>query len=399
MNIRIERGKAAGRVSAPPSKSMSHRALIAGALSEKSEIHGLAFSKDIEATVGCIKALGAFAEVSEDTVTTGGMRGTSGAQSVLDCNESGSTLRFFIPLCLLKSTPVTLKGSRRLFERPLSVYEDICREQGLLFEKGEDKVTVCGPLCAGSFTVPGNVSSQFITGLLFALPCIEGDSVIRITGKLESESYINLTLKTLSDFGIKIERRGMDFYVPGSQVYKSSACTVEGDYSNAAFLEALNVLGGDVMIEGLSADSLQGDRVYKDLFPAIEQGRGSLDLSDCPDLAPVLFAVAAAKGGARFCGTARLKIKESDRANAMREELIKFGVPVRVLENSVTVERAELKAPEEPLCGHNDHRIVMALSVLCTLTGGTIEGAEAVSKSYPDFFERLSELDIKVTKI
>ncbi len=395
MTVTIQPSKGRGTVTAPPSKSMAHRALLCGALSGNSTISRLVFSKDVEATLSCLQALGASIERKGDTVRLGGLTLlTIPDHARLFCNESGSTLRFFIPLCMTAGKPVTLTGSERLFERPLTVYEEIARKQGITFIKERNRVTVCGRLRSGEYTVPGDISSQFITGLLLALPLLDGDSTLTVVGRFESASYIDLTLSALADFGITVHRNGSVFTIPGGQRYKNRSYTVEGDCSNAAFLEAFNLLGGQVQVTGLNPATLQGDRVYRDIFAGLAAGKQDYDLSDCPDLAPVAFAMAAALGGACFTGTARLRIKESDRGAAMAAELKKFGILVTVEENTVTVHKGMLHTPSAPLCGHNDHRIVMALSLLCTVTGGTIEGAQAVSKSYPDFFEILQSLQI-----
>lgn len=398
MTVTIEKGRAKGTVTAPPSKSMAHRNLICAAFTEKSTVRGVDFSEDIKATLACLEALGADIEISGSTVTLGGIGRNKIKSNSLFCNESGSTLRFMIPLCLLNDEEITLTGTRRLFERPNKIYADICVSQNLGFEQTESSIKVKGKIRNGNFAIPGDISSQFISGLMFVLPLLEGDSIITLTGKIESRSYIFLTLKALSDFGVKIEQTSYDtYYIKGGQTYENRDVIVEGDYSNAAFFEALNYLGGDVKIDGLDEKSLQGDSVYAQLFPMLEKGKASIDISDCPDLAPVLFAVAATKNGGNFIGTKRLKIKECDRAEAMKEELSKFGIKVTVEENSVEVEKGELKAPTQLLHGHNDHRIVMALSVLCTLTGGSIDEAESVAKSFPDFFDRLAEVGIQFT--
>ncbi len=399
MKIIIESSKAHGSVVVPPSKSIAHRALICGALSEGTLIDNIAYSKDITATLDCLEKMGAKIEKEGSKVKIGGLDPKNIADvSQLFCNESGSTLRFLIPLCMLSGKKTCLSGSARLFERPLTIYEDICIEQGILFDKGDCSVSVCGILKSGDYYVPGNISSQFITGLLFSLPLLDGDSRLTVTGKFESASYIDLTLSVLSDFGIKITRQDNVFYINGKQKYSSADYTIEGDCSNAAFLEGFNIFGGRVEVEGIKDATLQGDRVYYNMFNALKCGKKSFDLSDCPDLAPVMFAMAAYCGGAEFTGTARLKIKESDRASAMAEELAKFGVEVSVFDDSVTVHKCELKRPVEILNGHNDHRIVMALSLLCSVTGGEIDGVEAVSKSYPDFFEDIRELGIILKK-
>ena len=399
MIVKIERTLAEGKVCAPPSKSMAHRALICGALSKQSRIYNLAASEDIKATLGCLKALGAEVEETEGGVRIGSLDPFKAPENAeLFCNESGSTLRFFIPLCMLSGKKIVLKGSERLFERPLSIYEDICKEQGIEFVKDINSVSVCGRLKSGKYSVPGNISSQFITGLLFALPLIEGDSTLEVTGKFESASYIDLTLSALNAFGIEIKREANVFYIKGSQSYQNSDYTVEGDMSNAAFLEGFNLLGGKVQVDGINENTLQGDRVYMDMYKGLCEGKRQFDLSDCPDLAPVMFALAAAHGGASFTGTARLKIKESDRAAAMAEELSKLGIESEIYENRVVIKKGELHPPKQTLSGHNDHRIVMALSLLLAKTGGSIDDAQAVKKSYPDFFEVIKTLGIGMEK-
>ncbi len=392
-------GKARGKVTAPPSKSMAHRALLCGGLSEGSRVLGVADSKDMAATIGCLQAMGAKVERMDSAVRIGGLKPLEIPENaVLFCNESGSTLRFLIPLCMLTGKPVTFTGSPRLFQRPLGIYQEIARQQNILWEQTERSVRVCGKLKSGKYQVPGDVSSQFITGLLYAMPLLEGGSTLEVTGKFESASYIDLTLAALKDFGICIDRKGNVFHIPGNQKYTACEYTVEGDCSNAAFLDALNLLGGAVQVEGLNPDTLQGDRVYQTMYRQLQEGVKQFDLSDCPDLGPVMFALAAAKGGATFTGTARLRIKESDRGLAMAAELKKFGIGVQAEENTVTVLPGVLQTPTQPLCGHNDHRIVMALSLLCTVTGGVIEDAQAVGKSFPDFFEKLKQVHIEVVE-
>ncbi len=402
MRIHIYPSTACGHIAAPPSKSMAHRYLIGGALSGSSNIHNLAWSEDIKATRHCLTALGADITVNGSTVQLGGLTpATAAPLQPLDCNESGSTLRFLIPLCLLSTQPISLTGAPRLLQRPLEVYKTLCRDKGLLFEQDDRTLTVRGPLVGGRYTVPADVSSQFISGLLFALPLATEDSELWLTGTPESLSYVDLTLKALHDFGIVIWRPQCDhFIIPGGQSYQPRTLTVEGDFSNAAFLEAFNLFGGSVTAAGLNDDSPQGDRIYRSLFARLIAGDDqALDLTDCPDLAPILFAVAAAKNGGTFTGTARLKLKESDRAAAMQEELLKCGIPVTVEQNRVVVHKAPLHAPSIPINSHNDHRIVMAMSVLCSLVGGTVEGAEAVTKSYPNFFDDIQSLGIKAVTL
>ncbi len=400
MTVTINKSIANGRVKAPPSKSMAHRYLICGALSEKSEIKGIEKSKDIEATLSGLEALGAEVEIVDKTVIIGGIDFNKPIKSnVINCNESGSTLRFLIPICLLFNKKITLTGSERLFERSLSVYEQICEAQGIKFIKTKNSVTVCGKLSCGKYSVSGKISSQFITGLIFALSQLENDSIIEITDDLESASYLNLTIKALAKFGVRISKTDeSSIYIKGNQRCKNRSVTVEGDYSNAAFLDAFNLLGGNVAVTGLSKNTAQGDSVYKALFEQLQNGKPTIDLTDCPDLAPILMTVAAVHSGAVFTGTKRLKIKECDRGEVMREELSKFGCNVTVEENRIIVKKAKLKTPTRYLNSHNDHRIVMSLAVLASVTGGEIYGAQAVSKSFPDFFDKLLQLgiDLKV---
>lgn len=400
MNVHIHPGRAVGTVAAPPSKSMAHRLLICAGLARgTSHIHGVELNEDISATIDCLRALGASCTVTGDTVTVCGadLRDAK-PQQTLCCRESGSTLRFFIPLALLCAEPVVLTGTEKLLSRPLNVYARLCADRHLGFGQSSSGVQVQGRLEAGAFCIPGNISSQFVTGLLLALPLADGDSVIHITPPVESRSYIDLTLQALRAFGIRARwQDACTLVIPGNQQYTASDMTVEGDYSGAAFFAALNALGADVQITGLCPDSLQGDKVCEEHLKSLCAGQPEIDISDCPDLGPVLFAVAAAKNGAVFTGTRRLKIKESDRAAAMAQELAAFGTEVTVAENTVVVSAREFHSPTRLLRGHNDHRIVMALAVLLTLTGGRIEGAQAVRKSFPGYFEKLRDLGIEVS--
>lgn len=399
MKVVIVPGKAKGSVAAPASKSMAHRLLICAGLSQGvSHISGVTLNEDILATIDCLRALGASCLVDGDTVTvTGAAVSEAMPAQPLCCRESGSTLRFFIPICLLCGKPVAFTGTEKLLSRPLDVYRQLCAEKGFSFAHTSRTLQVQGRLEGGTFLVPGNISSQFITGLLFALPLTDRDSCIRITTPLESRSYIDLTTQALQAFGIRVRwQDSRTILIPGGQRYQAADMTVEGDYSGAAFYAAMNALGSDIEITGLSPDSLQGDRVYSRHFESLCAGWSEIDISDCPDLGPVLFAVAAAKHGGVFTGTRRLKIKESDRCAAMALELAAFGTEVTVEENTVTVTPGSFHRPERTLCGHNDHRIVMSLAVLLMLTGGQIDGAQAVKKSFPDFFEKLQQLGIEV---
>ncbi len=437
MDLEIKRSVARGTITAPPSKSMAHRHIICAALADGTGIvRNVDLSQDIAATLDCIRALGAKAEVNKDTVTiegigkklytgqagTGGYEGeaakvhrredaagtglstisaheSGNSAEIIDfpCRESGSTMRFFMAIAMLIGRPSRFFGSPTLLSRPFGVYEDICKKQGITFEKKEDHIFVEGRLTAGEYELPGNVSSQFITGLLFVLPFLEGDSRIKLIPPVESGSYIDLTISALKAAGVTVERPDpATLVVRGGQSCKVSDITVEGDYSNAAFLDAFNAIGGEVKVEGLSSDSLQGDRVYQRLFKELKEGHPTIDISDCPDLGPVLFAVAAANNGGYFTGTKRLKIKESNRGLVMCEELARFGIRTDAGENYIDIKTGGIKKPESEVLGHNDHRIVMSMALLLSLTGGKLIGAEAVSKSYPGFFEDIISLGIEV---
>ncbi|MBQ4312622.1 MAG: 3-phosphoshikimate 1-carboxyvinyltransferase [Clostridia bacterium] len=401
MNVTIFPSRAAGEITAPPSKSMAHRLLICAALCRDgvSTVRGIDPSEDVSATLDCLEALGARCRVDGDTVTVQGIDFSGAAESRhLHCRESGSTLRFFIPLSLLDNVKTTFSGSETLLSRPLGVYRDICDERGIFFEQTAKGLTAQGALTSGRFDIPGDISSQFITGLLFALPLLDGDSEIHLIPPVESRSYIELTLAALRQFGVQVSWRDeCTLAIPGGQSYTAADISVEGDYSNAAFLHALNEVGSAVEVEGLRADSLQGDRVYLEHFESLREGTPTISLADCPDLGPILFAIAAAGKGAHFTDTRRLRIKESDRAEVMAQELRKFGAQVIVNEDDVTVAAEDFHAPTVHLDGHNDHRIVMSLAVLLTRVGGTIEGAEAVRKSYPGFFDALQRLGVEMT--
>ena len=397
MKIRVLPSVARGRVSAPPSKSMAHRWLLCAALAQgESRICGVSDCEDVQATLDCLRAFGARCEEEKNGVTVEGVDFCNATSATLPCRESGSTLRFFLPLCLLSDKEMTLVGAPSLLHRPMIVYADLCRRHNLFFKQTERGITVKGPLTSGSYTLPGNVSSQFISGMLFALTQVEGESILHILPPFESRSYVLLTLQTLTAFGADVAWiDDLTLCIRGGKPMQAQNVTVEGDYSGAAFLSAFNLLGGDVQVDGLNPDSLQGDRAYLTHFESIKQGFATVSLADCPDLAPILFAMAAKGQGGHFTDTRRLVIKESNRAKAMAEELSKFGVTVEVLENEVIITPTDFHAPTDPLRGHNDHRIVMSLAVLATVTGGVIEGAEAVAKSFPDFFERIRALGIQ----
>lgn len=431
MRVKIEKSTAEGAVIAPPSKSLAHRLMIACALSQNGgKVVGISDSEDMAATLDCIKALGITSQKNGDTVmfkrerentetdennskTQGFANDGNGVYAngknnayavgdclknakVFDCRESGSTLRFFLPIAAAFFDKAVFVGSKRLLERGVEVYEKALGEKGVKVVCDGEKIVLSGRLGSGIYTLRGDVSSQYVSGLLFALPLLCGDSEIRVLPPVESRAYIDLTVDVLKKAGIEIvEKEENVFSIKGNQRYVGGEYVVEGDWSNGAMLLAFNELGGNVEVVGLDENSVQGDKICKTIFKELNEKEAVIDLANCPDLAPIAFCMAAVKEGATFVGTRRLKIKESDRAQAMAQELAKFGIDVEVRENEVVIHKNDIKTPDCAICGHNDHRIVMACSILLSTVGGVIDGAEAVKKSFPNFFETIGKLGVK----
>lgn len=402
MKVKILPSKTSGEVSAPPSKSFAHRYLIGSVLSRgKCVIKNIADSDDISATLSCIEQLGGSVKKDGNTVTVIPTNEKQIENAVFDCKESGSTLRFFIPVVLATGAKnCTFLGSERLLARGIKEYEKLFENSDVKIKSDEKSIEISGTLSAGNYEISGEVSSQYTTGMLFALSRLSGKSTLKITGNAESRAYVDMTIKVLKDFGADITKPEKNFFeINGKGRLSPGEFTVEGDWSNAAFLIALSRLLGRISVSGLNENSVQGDRFSSVAFDALDGENAEIDLKDCPDLAPILFAYAAYKNGGKFINTRRLRVKESDRANVMAEELKKFGANIKVYENSVEIEKTQLKPPIVPLCGHNDHRIVMALSVLAAVFGAEIDGAEAVNKSYPDFFRVIKKAGVNVYEI
>ena len=406
-----------GVLAAPPSKSMAHRAVLCAALADgESRLTGLAHSQDIDATLAAAAALGAQVEAGESWARIAGAAPLQAPAAPVDCCESGSTLRFLIPLAALTGRPVAFTGRGRLMQRPQSVYQELFASQGLRFGQEGDTLTVAGPLRPGCFSLAGDVSSQFISGLLFALPLLDGDSRLCLKPPVESRSYIEMTRAAQSRFGVA--SAWLDEYtlaVPGGQAYRPRDMAIEGDWSQAAFPAALGVLAGDVTVTGLEPGTLQGDAVILDILrrcggraEAVPGGvrfqksalHGTkIDLADCPDLGPILMALGLlCEGETVITNAGRLRLKESDRIAAMEQELRKLGGRIESDGGTVTVRRSALHAPAGPLWGHNDHRVVMSLTVLAAAAGlpVQIDGAEAVAKSWPGFFAAVRQLGVEV---
>ena len=383
MDIRITPRKLNGAVTPPASKSMAHRAVLALALADgQGTLSNLSDSQDIQATKRCVEALKA--------------PRPDGELPFLDCGESGSTLRFLIPIALAVSGGGVFTGHGRLMERPQGPYFDIFKEKGIFYEQKDGVLTVQGTLTPGVYRLPGNVSSQFVTGLLYALPLLPGDSTIEITTPLESSGYVDMTLNMLEKFGISVENRNYEsFRVPGNQAYQARNIVVEADWSQAGFWYAANFLDNHVSIQGLNADSTQGDRVMASLYRKLAKpGDVDIDVSGCPDLLPPLAVMAAVRNGTtHFINAARLRIKESDRLATTAALLNRLGSSAEDGPDSLTV-RGIPSFSGGTVDGANDHRIVMAAAIAATRADAplTILGAEAVNKSYPSFWDDYKRL-------
>ena len=411
-----------GSITAPPSKSMAHRAVLCAALATgSSHITHLEFSKDISATLAAAGQLCARVTTGPADAVVEGLGRFAPLTAPVDCCESGSTLRFLIPLASLTGQSITFVGRGRLMERPQSVYETLYREQNLHFEQANGQLTVAGSLRSGEYTLAGNVSSQFISGLLFALPLLAGDSTLHLIPPVESRSYIEMTRAAQAAFGVTSHwLDDTTLCIPGGQQYHPRDYIVEGDYSQAAFPAVLGAVTGGVAITGLSEETLQGDAAILEIlrrcgarFTRTGQGvvfekaplHGTdIDLADCPDLGPVLMVLGLLCEGTTVIRNAeRLRIKESDRIEAMETELRACGGQLESEGGTITIHgcAGALHAPEQPLSGHNDHRVVMSLAVLALAAGLAlpISGAEAIAKSWPDFLEAIKPLGAEVEHV
>ena len=412
MLARIQPSRLQGSVTVPPSKSMAHRALLcAGLAAGTTQIQGILPSQDMEATCRALTALGASIVRQGSLARVQGVAGRPKApQGPVDCGESGSTLRFLIPAFALASAPARLTGRGRLPQRPLGPYGAIFHGQGLPFAQDETGVSFQGPLAPGDYGLPGDVSSQFISGLLFALPLLPGDSHIRIQPPFESRGYVNMTLQVMDAFGVQAAfLDGLTLHVPGNQRFTAPAAPflVEGDDSQAAFFLTLDAILGDVSVAGLSLRSIQGDRVMGEILARCGHVPGQpprplapfvADLGDCPDLGPILMTLGLfCQGESRLLNAGRLRLKESDRGTAMAQELGKLGGQASLAGDEIRIRQSRLR-PGPALSSHGDHRIAMALAVaaLGARIPADIQGAEAVEKSYPDFWKDLAAIGARV---
>lgn len=400
----------------PPSKSLSHRALLCASLAKgESKIKNLANNKDIRATLNCLKEIGIPFQFEEDCCL---MQGNQFQVKTveLDCKESASTLRFLIPLLSVLGFEVTYHGQGRVMQRPLQVYEEIFNIQNIKFEIGQDTLVVGAGLHADDFTIVGNISSQFITGLLYACPLMEKPSTITIVPPYESKPYVVLTEACLKHSGIQIEDEGYIIRIPGKQEFHPIQVTIEGDDSQGAFFGCCSYLGNiPITVSGLNTQSLQGDHAIIDIlsqfggsYELVKEGYRylpkpltptTIDLRDCPDLGTCLFVLASTlEGTTTFQHIHRLRYKESNRLACMKQELEKLGVIWQEEEDQLKITGNPKMHGPIIFDGHQDHRVVMALSILAAYLKEpvTIFGVEAITKSYPSFFQDLEKIGINV---
>lgn len=395
-----------GTVNVPPSKSDVHRAIICAAMANGvSRISPVALSNDIKATIGCIKALGADAVLENNVLTVDGTNMYKNKTALLDCGESGSTLRFFIPIAAVGNINATFVGKGKLPQRPIGIFTEALPKAGTVCKtEGGLPLEIKGQLKSGIFEIPGNVSSQFITGLLLALPILEGDSEIVLTSPLESVGYIAMTIRTMKQFGVNIDTTENGWHIKGGQTYKSCNYTTDGDWSQAAFFMVLGAVSGKVTVKGVAKDSTQGDKkcaeilaefgakvTQRDNEVTVEKGdlkAITIDASQIPDLVPVLSVCAAfAEGTTKIINAERLRIKECDRLKATAELLNNLGGKVKELSDGLEITGvSSLKGGN--VNGYNDHRIVMSAAVCAARSDGDITAtfAMSINKSYPDFY-------------
>ena len=419
-NIEIKPSPLKGEIRVPPSKSMSHRAIICSSLSQGvSIIDNIILSDDILASLEAMKSFGVeigISELDENGIcklTIVGRGKLKLTNNQIDCKESGSTLRFLIPMAGLLGERITYIGRGKLLERPLDTYYEIFEDQGISYinDNGKLPLSIEGELKPGTFRVKGNISSQFITGLLFVLPLLKGDSKIIITTDLESRGYVDLTLDMLKKFSIKVENKDYrKFYIRGNQKYKARNYRVEGDFSQSAFFIVAGLLGEEIICKGLNMDSLQGDKVILDIvrdmggniamennFIKISKSNTkamTIDVAQCPDLVPILAVLGGlSKGRTRIINAQRLRIKESDRLKAIATELNKLGANIRELEDGLEIDGVE-ELEGGRVSSWNDHRIAMALAIASIKCKSPliIENSGAVEKSYPNFWKDFVKL-------
>ena len=409
----IKADKLVGELSPPPSKSVLHRYIIASSLAKGiSKIENISFSEDIIATIEAMKKLGAKIEQKDNYLLIDGSDTFKNLNEniEIDCNESGSTLRFLFPLSIVKKNKVLFKGRGKLFKRPMTPYFKNFEKFKIKHSYiDENAILLEGQLKAGIYEIDGNISSQFITGLLFSLPLLDRESKIIINGKLESSNYIDISLDCLSKFGVKIINNSyQEFIIEGNQSYRAGNYRTEADYSQAAFFLVANAIGSKIKINDLSEDSLQGDKKIIDYISEIDNWNSKdtlvLDGSETPDIIPILSLKAAVSGKKiEIVNIERLRIKESDRLKATVEELSKLNFDLIEKKDSILInsrENFEVNKNEKvvSLSAHSDHRIAMMIAIAATCYDGEIllDNLDCVKKSYPNFWEVFLSLGGKI---
>ena len=409
----IKADKLVGELSPPPSKSVLHRYIIASSLAKGiSKIENISFSEDIIATIEAMKKIGAKIEKKDNYLLIDGSDTFKNLNEniEIDCNESGSTLRFLFPLSIVKENKVLFKGRGKLFKRPMTPYFENFEKYKIKHSYiDENAILLEGQLKTGIYEIDGNISSQFITGLLFSLPLLDGKSKIIINGKLESSNYIDISLDCLSKFGIKIINNSyQEFIIEGNQSYRAGNYRAEADYSQAAFFLVANTIGSNIKINDLSENSLQGDKKIIDFISEIDKWSSKdtlvLDGSETPDIIPILSLKAAVSGKKiEIVNIERLRIKESDRLKATVEELSKLNFDLIEKKDSILINsRENFKVNKNEkivsLSAHSDHRIAMMIAIAATCYDGEIllDNLDCVKKSYPNFWEVFLSLGGKI---
>ena len=402
MNVIIKKGKLKGSINAIPSKSYFHRAIIASAISDynaKIVADTSYLSDDVLASLSCVKALGAKVKVEDNLVLVDKIKKNNSVVT-LDAKESGSTLRFLIPISLALYDKVIFKATKRLIDRGIEGYNDVFKKNNTKVEYNGDSIILSGKIKDDDYVIDGSKSSQYVSGMLFLMAYFKSKHTLSLKSSLASSPYVDITIDVLNKFGTKINFINNTFKVEDTTI-PTLEYVVEGDYSNAAFIDAFNYFNSNVKINNLNKDSYQGDKVYQVLFPLLSDKNTTIDISNCIDLGPVLFTFASLKHGATFTGCQRLKIKESNRVEDLLQELAKIGVKSQVLDDGdkVIINKTDIsKYQDITFDSHNDHRLVMALSLVLSMTGGKVLNANAVNKSYPKFFEDLKYLGLDIEK-
>ena len=397
MTAVFKQSKAKGKIKAPSSRSIAHRLILyAGLCEEESVIRNVAFSPDITATIDCLKTLGAVCSIDGSTIRIKGVNASQRKKSVtFDCKSFNSTLGFMLPIAMASAKKAVFEGDEKLFEKSHDACRKVCEAQKIKFKKTSSKIVVHGRLKPGDYSILGSESSHFISGLIYSLASQEGRSRIFIAPPIDGKNYIDNTVKVLAKHGVEVEWGGLSMIDIHGKKFKPLDTEIEGDWSASAYFDALNTVGGEVEIEGLLSDSVQADKIYPELFRQLREDESpEIDLTNHPDSAPALFVYAALNRGAIFRGLSRFKPKEKLCLEKLAKELSKLNVFLALGEETAIINRSLIKPSSVALNSNGDHRAAMALSILLTVTGGSLEGAEVVNDSVPQFFDLLKSLGV-----